>query len=91
MESSLTWLWWLAAIPAAWLGITLMARGFRRAAFLWVKLEAATKVLLYELTPNEGDSLKDLVTMALGVARENQRALEMHLLNDHGEIVDEDS
>jgi hypothetical protein len=86
MEASLTWLWLLAAIPAAWLGVVLVAKGFRRAAFLWVRLEKATKVLLYELVPNEGDSLKDKVDDVVRITKENQRALEMHLVNHHEEI-----
>ena len=85
MESSLTYLWWLAAVPAAWLGVTLIAKGFRRAAFLWVRLEKATKILLYELVPNEGDSLVDKIDDVVLVTRENQRALEMHIIDHHGE------
>lgn len=79
-----TWILLLAAVPAAWLGFKLIVRGFRRAAFLWVRMEKATKILLYELTPNDGDSLFDKVEVIRQITNENQRALEMHLL-DHGE------
>lgn len=92
MEDWLRWLLILGAIPLAWTGIKLILRGFRRAAILWVTLEKAIKLLLYELVPNEGHSLKDKINQAvtisgeaLRVTTENQRAIEMHMVDHHGE------
>jgi hypothetical protein len=70
----------LGAIPLAYAGIRLLWKGARRGAHLFVKLETVVPIMLYEFCPNEGDSIKDKVDEALLIGRENQRTLEVHLL-----------
>ena len=45
-----------------------------------VRWNTASKVTLYELQTNQGASVKDKVQEALVISRENQRALEQHLV-----------
>jgi len=47
-----------------------------------VNLRKAVDIVLYELVPNEGNSIKDNTTEAVRIATETQRALENHL-TDH--------
>lgn len=73
----------LGAIPAAAAGLWLIAKAVRRAAHVIVTLEAAGRLILYELVPNDGESLKDKVDRAVQLGEENQRALENHLIDHH--------
>ena len=84
------WLLILGAIPAAWYGTLLMARWLRKGAHFYVQAEAAFKLILYELVPNNNESIKDrtdqaveLGENAVRLGEENQRALEDHLQLDH--------
>jgi hypothetical protein len=80
----------LGAIPAAWFGIRFVLRSIRKGAHFYVQAEAAFKLILYELVPNNDDSIKDktdravqLGEHAVRLVEENQRALENHLQLDH--------
>ncbi len=84
------WLLLLGAIPAAWYGARLILRSVRTGARFIVQAEAAFKLILYELVPNDNESIKDKTDQAvlLGgnavrLGEENQRALENHLQLDH--------
>ncbi len=86
----LPWLLLLGAIPAAWYGVRLVLRSIRKGAHFYVQAEAAFKLILYELVPNDNESIKDKTDQAvlLGgnavrLGEENQRALENHLQLDH--------
>ncbi|KKL78038.1 hypothetical protein LCGC14_2028850 [marine sediment metagenome] len=77
------WLVTLGAIPLAWGGLWLILKGLRRSAHLIVTMEKAAKIILYELVPNEDDSIKDKVDRAVVLGEETQRALENHLVDHH--------
>ena len=77
------WLYLLGVIPAAYFGVRLVFKGLRRGAHLFVRLEKASKIILYELVPNDGPSIKDKVNRAVEIGEQNQRALENHLLDHH--------
>ncbi len=78
------WLLVLGGIPAAWYGIRLTLKGFRAVAHFIVRAEKAIQIILYELVPNEGHTLIDKADEAVQLGRENQRSLEMHLIDGHG-------
>ena len=78
------WLLLLGAIPAAWFGIRFVARSLRKGAHFYVQAEAAFKLILYELVPNDDKSIKDKVDRAVQLGEENQRALEHHVLGHGG-------
>ena len=73
----------LGAIPTAAAGLWLIVKWIRRAAHIIVTLEAAGRIILYELVPNNGESLKDKIDRAVQLGEENQRALENHLIDHH--------
>ncbi len=73
----------LIAVPLAWGGVWFLFKGLRRSAHLIVTMEKAAKIILYELVPNEDDSIKDKVNRAVVLGEENQRALENHLIDHH--------
>ncbi len=75
-----TWLYILGAVPLAWLGVKLILKGVRSTARWIVRIENAAELILTELVPNEGETLLDKVDEALLIGRENQRALESHLI-----------
>ena len=90
LAAVLPWLFALGAIPAAWFGIRFMFRSIRKGAHFYVQAEAAFKLILYELVPNDNESIKDktdqavqLGEHAVRVGEENQRALEQHMQLDH--------
>ena len=83
MNDVLPWLLLLGAIPAAWYGIRFVARSLRKGAHFYVQAEAAFKLILYELVPNNNESIKDKTDQAVRLGEENQRALENHLQLDH--------
>ncbi len=78
-----SWLLILGAIPLAVTGALVLIKGVRRAAHFVVQMESAAKLILYELVPNEDDSIKDKVDRAVQLGEENQRALEIHLTEHH--------
>ena len=78
------WLLILGGIPAAWYGVRLTLRGFRAVAHFIVKAEQAINIVLLELVPNEGHTLIDKADEAVRLGRENQRSLEIHLIDGHG-------
>ncbi len=77
------WLLILGAIPLAVAGALILIKGVRRAAHFIVQMESAAKLILYELVPNENNSIKDKVDRAVQLGEENQRALEIHLTEHH--------
>ena len=86
----LPWLLLLGAIPAAWFGIRFLFRSIRKGAHFYVQAEAAFKLILYELVPNNDESIKDKTDQAVQLGEhavrlgaENQRALDHHLQLDH--------
>ncbi len=86
----LPWLFLLGAIPAAWYGVRFVLRSMRKGAHFYVQAEAAFKLILYELVPNDNESIKDKTDQAVWLGEnavrlgaENQRALENHLQLDH--------
>jgi len=79
----LPWLLLLGAIPAAWYGVRFVARSIRKGAHFYVQAEAAFRLILYELVPNNNDSIKDKTDQAVRLGEENQRALENHMQLDH--------
>ena len=86
----LPWLALLGAIPLAWYGVRLVFRSIRKGAHFYVQAEAAFKLILYELVPNDDESIKDktdqavqLGQSAVRLGEENQRALESHMQLDH--------
>ena len=79
----LPWLYLLGAIPVAWYGIRFVLRSVRKGAHFYVQAEAAFKLILYELVPNDDESIKDKTNQAVRLGEENQRALEIHLQLDH--------
>ncbi len=79
----LLWLFLLGAIPAAWFGIRFVFRSIRKGAHFYVQAEAAFKLILYELVPNDNESIKDKTDQAVRLGEENQRALEQHMQLDH--------
>ena len=81
--SLLQWLFLLGAIPAAWFGVRFVFRSIRKGAHFYVQAEAAFKLILYELVPNNNESIKDKTDRAVQLGEENQRALEIHLQLDH--------
>ena len=88
--SLLQWLFLFGAIPAAWFGIRFIFRSMRKGAHFYVQAEAAFKLILYELVPNDDESIKDktdqavrLGENAVRLGEENQRALENHMQLDH--------
>ena len=83
------WLLLLGAIPAAWFGVRFVARSLRKGAHFYVQAEAAFKLILYELVPNDDKSIKDKVDRAVQLGEENQRALENHMQLGHvgGRVV----
>ncbi len=78
------WLLVLGGIPAAWYGVRLTLKGFRLVAHFVVTAEKAIQIILYELVPNEGYTLIDKADEAVRLGKENQRSLEMHLIDGHG-------
>ena len=77
------WVLLLGAIPAAWYGTRLLHRGVRAGARFIVQMESAAKLILYELVPNDNQSIKDKTDRAVQLGEENQRALENHLIDHH--------
>ena len=77
------WALLLGAIPAAWYGTRLVLRAVRAGAHLIVQAEAAFKLILFELVPNNDDSIKDKTDRAVQLGEDNQRALEIHLIDHH--------
>ncbi len=84
------WLLLLGAIPAAWFGVRFVLRSVRKGAHFYVQAEAAFKLILYELVPNDNESIKDKTDQAVRIGEravrlgeENQRALENHMQLDH--------
>ena len=77
------WLLILGALVPAWYGTRLILRGVRKTAHLLVTFEKASKIILYELVPNDDHSIKDKVNRAVELGEQNQRALENHLIDHH--------
>ncbi len=77
------WLLLLGAIPAAFYGVKVVLKGIRAGARFVVQAEAAFKLILYELVPNDNQSIKDKTDRAVQLGEENQRALENHLIDHH--------
>ena len=83
MSTVPAWLLILGAIPAAWYGTRLTLKSVRAVAHFIVQAEAAFRLILYELVPNNNDSIKDKTDRAVQLGEENQRALENHLIDHH--------
>ena len=83
MSTVPAWLLILGAIPAAWYGTRLTLRSVRSVAHFIVQAEAAVKLILNELVPNDNQSIKDKTDRAVQLGEENQRALENHLIDHH--------
>ena len=90
MSSLLVWLLILGAIVPAWYGVRFVLRSVQAGAHFYVQAEAAFKLILYELVPNNNESIKDrtdqavrLGEHAVHLGEENQRVLEDHLQLDH--------
>ena len=83
MSSLLVWLLILGAIVPAWYGVRFVLRSVQAGAHFYVQAEAAFKLILYELVPNNNESIKDRTEQAVRLGEENQRALEIHLQLDH--------
>lgn len=82
MAGMFTWVLGAAALVAA---VTILWPAIRSSASWIVRWDRATKVILNELVTNQGESVKDQVGRAVDLGEQNQRALEVHLIDHHKE------
>ena len=85
MSDALTVVLIIGGIPAAFFGAKFVLKGALSMATFITRFAKAVDIINYQLVPNEGESLVDKVGRIESVGLENQRALEMHILDHNPE------